>query len=515
MLIYPALNEATQPPVVLLHGWGFDASSMAPLVEPLRQNAEVWCVNLPGFGDADALDTTDYESVLDYLQEQLPARACLVGWSVGGVLALTYAARFPERVTALATLAVNAKFVATNDWPEAMAVRVNRLFNQGFAADNQAGLKRFCAIVAQGSPDERGRTRALRRLCAEPDAEAADTWLAYLHMLAESDLRSCLADMALPVLHLLAERDALVPVSAAPAIQALNPAHRVEVIAEAGHALHWDQTQSVGERLSEFLGAQAAHQLDKHWIAKSFSRAAASYDSAARLQRSVGAQLLSQVPATPGVALDLGSGTGQFLKPLAEVAGAQVIALDIALGMLEYARAEGRPAQARLCADAQALPLSDGSVNLVFSSLAVQWCESLQALACELYRVIAPGGGLCLSTLTEGTLKELHQAWQSVDAFVHVNHFLPATTLVAALAHAGFVDITVTQSEEVLYCPSLRSLSRELKALGAHNVNTGRPKGLTGRKRLAALEAAYECLRQPEGLPATYNVCYLKASKPQ
>ena len=49
---------------------------------------------------------------------------------------------------------------------------------------------------------------------------------------------------------------------------------------------------------------------------------------------------------------------------------------------------------------------------------------------------------------------------------------------------------------------------RELKAIGAHNVTAGRARGLTGRKRLAAMTQAYETQRRDGELPATYEVIH-------
>ena len=60
----------------------------------------------------------------------------------------------------------------------------------------------------------------------------------------------------------------------------------------------------------------------------------------------------------------------------------------------------------------------------------------------------------------------------------------------------------------------VRQLTHELKALGAHNLNPGRPEGLTGKARLQGLMAAYEQFRQPQGLPATYQVVYAMLEKP-
>jgi len=62
----------------------------------------------------------------------------------------------------------------------------------------------------------------------------------------------------------------------------------------------------------------------------------------------------------------------------------------------------------------------------------------------------------------------------------------------------------------VLEYAELRELTRELKALGAHNVNSGRPTGLTGRERVRGFQRAYELQRNSAGkLPATYQVWYL------
>lgn len=360
-----------------------------------------------------------------------------------------------------------------------------------------------------------GRARHLRALLQPPESGQLAAWQGGLELLSQSDLRAVLPQIKTPCLHLLAAGDALVPAAARAAISGLNPAHQVALISGAGHALHWDRPEPVAEALTAFLRSAGSGQLDKRWVAKSFSRAAASYDSAARLQRQVGNKLLSRLPPVCGVLVDLGTGTGHFLDGLKRAnPDAQLIALDIAEGMLQHSRRQRRPADAWLCADAEALPLADASVAAYFSSLAIQWCEDYGRVFAELERSLRPGGLVCLSTLTEGTLAELRRAWQAVDGYVHVNRFVAQEQLRHALERAGFVDLDICEERVVLHCEDLRALSAELKALGAHNVNTGRPRGLTGRKRLERLEAVYERERTAAGVPASYQVCYICARKP-
>jgi len=238
----------------------------------------------------------------------------------------------------------------------------------------------------------------------------------------------------------------------------------------------------------------------------------------AALQRAVGVSLLQQLPdeLAPSRWLDLGSGTGYFSRVLAQrFAPASGLAVDIAEGMLRHARDEQGGAQYHVAGDAERLPLADDSVDLVFSSLAVQWCGQFASVLEEARRVLRPGGVLAFSSLCVGTLDELRASWQAVDGMVHVNRFRRFEDYQRLCAASGLEQLGLQQQAHVLHYPHVRGLTHELKALGAHNLNPGRPSGLTGRARMQGLLQAYEAFRQPQGLPATYQVVYGVLRKPQ
>lgn len=255
---------------------------------------------------------------------------------------------------------------------------------------------------------------------------------------------------------------------------------------------------------------------DKRQVAASFSRAAESYDAVAELQRNVGTQLLARLPTSlrPRRWLDLGCGTGYFTRALAErFAQGEGLAVDIAEGMLRHARPQGGAAHF-IAGDAEALPLQSDNVELLFSSLALQWCADFPRVLSEAQRVLHPGGVLAFSSLCVGTLQELRDSWLAVDGFVHVNRFRRFEDYQQLCAASGLQPLTLQRQAEVLHFADLRSLTTSLKDLGAHNLNPGRPGGLTGRSRIRALIEAYECFRQPQGLPATYQVVYGVLQKP-
>ncbi|RRV04799.1 malonyl-[acyl-carrier protein] O-methyltransferase BioC [Pseudomonas sp. v388] len=255
---------------------------------------------------------------------------------------------------------------------------------------------------------------------------------------------------------------------------------------------------------------------DKRQVAASFSRAAGSYDSVAELQRAVGGELLHRLPdgSQPQRWLDLGCGTGYFSRVLTKMfPESEGIALDIAEGMLRHARPLGG-ARYFVAGDAERLPLRDQSCELIFSSLAVQWCSDFSAVLSEARRVLQPGGVFAFASLCVGTLHELRESWRAVDGLVHVNRFREQDDYRRLCAASRLHLRTLEVRPHVLHYPDVRSLTHELKALGAHNLNPGRPSGLTGRQRILGLVQAYERFRVEAGLPATYQVVYGVLEKP-
>lgn len=261
--------------------------------------------------------------------------------------------------------------------------------------------------------------------------------------------------------------------------------------------------------------------IDPNVVRRAFARAAARYDATAVLQHEVEARLLERVDElgiAPARVLDLGAGTGGGTASLRKRFGAAlVVALDQALPMLrEAGRRRGwwKPFQ-RVAGDANALPLREASLDLVFSSLCLQWCPDLPRVFGELRRVLKPGGALLFTTFGPETLHELRGAWAAADGAPHVNRFADLPEIGDALLAAGFRDPVVDLDTITVTYRDARTLMRELREIGAGNADAARPRGLTGKARLARVLAAYEAHRRADGtLPATYEVIHARAIAP-
>jgi malonyl-CoA O-methyltransferase len=260
--------------------------------------------------------------------------------------------------------------------------------------------------------------------------------------------------------------------------------------------------------------ANEVFALDRARLRASFERASAGYESAAALQARVATELLERLAAfnfQPRVLLDLGAGTGRVTRELKRrYPRALVIALDLSPGMLREARRHQHLWRRfeRVCGDALRLPLASGSVDLVFSSLMLQWCEPLDAAFAEVRRVLRPEGFFAFSTLGPDTLNELRHAWTQADGYNHVNGFVDMHDVGDALVRAGLTEPVLDVERLILNYPDALALMRDLKAIGARNATAGRPRSLAGRARLTRVLEAYEAFRRAGQLPATYEVVY-------
>ena len=258
-------------------------------------------------------------------------------------------------------------------------------------------------------------------------------------------------------------------------------------------------------------------ELDRRQVIRNFNAAAAGYEAAAALQQKTAENLAERLECMrldPAKVLDLGAGTGYGARLLARrYPRAYIVQMDFAHKMLLEARRQapsrrtGRAAWVR--ADAHCLPFRSHSLDLVFSNFMLQWCAAIKRVFQECLRVLRPGGLLLFSTCGPDTLRELRWGWSQVDKFPHVHFFPDMHDVGDELVQAGFQAPVMEVEYFTLTYPDFDALLRELRRLGSRSAVRPRRGGLAGsRDARRRVRDAYETLRIPQGLPATYEVIY-------
>jgi malonyl-CoA O-methyltransferase len=262
-------------------------------------------------------------------------------------------------------------------------------------------------------------------------------------------------------------------------------------------------------------------RLDKESVKKSFNRAAKSYDNAAILQEEVLNRLqqrLQYIRHRPETIVDVGCGTGKAIPGLHKrYPRARVCALDIAESMLALAGPRfGLLHRKRLvAADLEQMPFASQSFDLVFSSLALQWCNDLNAALGEFARVSRPGALLMFSSFGPATLHELAASWEALEPYPHVHRFVDMHDVGDAMMAAGFAQPVVDAETIRVEYGEFRDLLADLKNIGASNADVSRRRGLTTPAKLDRLESSYRRRGFENGkYVASYEVVYGHAWRP-
>ncbi|MCL1138184.1 pimeloyl-ACP methyl ester esterase BioH [Shewanella pneumatophori] len=241
------------PDLVILHGWGVNSAVFAPLKYALS-DYRVHFVDLPGFGYSQVVEGNIHHW-LTAIMQQVPQTAIWTGWSLGGLVTKLAAAHYPERVSALCTIASSPCFMAREDWPGIPAEVLGQFASQ-LTKDLDKTVERFLAIQAMGSQTAKADIKQLRELVlARPSAQQS-ALAQGLNMLENVDLRAEVAAIKQPWLRVWGRLDGLVPRRVIKAMPQLENSQDL-ILAKASHAPFISHTEEFIEGYKLWLNSAA------------------------------------------------------------------------------------------------------------------------------------------------------------------------------------------------------------------------------------------------------------------
>lgn len=214
------MNSAVwQPCLHQLPGW----------IKPL-------CIDLPGYGASVDVDAGTLDEYVEHVAQQITRPVLLVGWSLGGLVSLKLAQRYPEKVSGLFQLATNPKFVQDSDWQTAIEASVFEQFASSLEQDRVKTIRRFLALQVRGTDTSMRTIRELQRAIDERGLPRIEALFAGLEILSRTDLTGAVQQLECPVTWLLGEKDALVPLELADSLKQMSSNADIQILAAAGHA---------------------------------------------------------------------------------------------------------------------------------------------------------------------------------------------------------------------------------------------------------------------------------------
>jgi len=244
-------------PLVLLHGWAMNLRVFDALRARLAPHYAVTVIDLPGHGRSPWPSDWSAARQLALIAEAVPPGATLIGWSLGGQLALQIAAEGARTLTGLILIATTPRFVRGEHWPYALAPATLQQFARALEHHGAQVISDFLDLQVRGSSDATSVRTTLRSALANQGFAQPQALTAGLSLLEHNDLRACARAVAIPTLVIAGQYDRIVPPEAAQALAALLPRARLQLVRRSGHAPFLSHLEQVATALLQFLGSSS------------------------------------------------------------------------------------------------------------------------------------------------------------------------------------------------------------------------------------------------------------------
>jgi pimeloyl-[acyl-carrier protein] methyl ester esterase len=243
------------PPLVLLHGWAMHSGIWGPLVPRLARRFRVHAVDLPGHGHSALAPPFTLDGAVDAVSAAIAGErhpVSVLGWSLGGLVAMRWATREPSRVGALALVATSPRFAAAPDWPHAASAETLSRFGDELHVAWKLTIQRFLSLQMSGSEHGRRTLAALRQQVfarGEPSPKALQ---GALDVIVTADLRAEVPAIAQRAVVISGDRDTLAPVAAGRWLADHLPHATFASIPGASHVPFLSHEQAFADALDGF-----------------------------------------------------------------------------------------------------------------------------------------------------------------------------------------------------------------------------------------------------------------------
>ena len=243
------------PNLTMLHGWGLNGAVWNGVRDALAKKFTLHIVDLPGHGHSQGEAITILTEIVDSIAKVMPRYSHLLGWSLGGQIALELARRHADRIDKLLLVATTPCFLQRENWPHAVPPAVLNDFGARLLNNTTATIKSFLALQVLNQPNMRDTMTKLQAALASRGNIDPAALAGGLEILRGTDLRKQLTQVAQSTLVMQGDHDALAPEPAGRWLAKHLPHARYVVIPHAAHAPFLSHRATFLHELDFFLAA--------------------------------------------------------------------------------------------------------------------------------------------------------------------------------------------------------------------------------------------------------------------
>jgi len=241
-------------PLLMIHGWGVNSKIWISLVDELKLFATVYVVDLPGMGGSRSISPYTLNNIAKEIKANVSIKKCnILGWSLGGQVAMYLAIKMPEFVEKLILISTTPCFVEKKDWPYG----VNKQFFLNFEIEAKKNLNdtlmKFFLIQTRGINDSKKMMRFLKNEFIELRDENKSGMHSALNVLKETDLRNDVKKINKHTLIITGDKDRLTNIKASIWLNETIKGAKLKEIKGANHIPFLSHKETMTVSVKKFL----------------------------------------------------------------------------------------------------------------------------------------------------------------------------------------------------------------------------------------------------------------------
>lgn len=430
----------------------------------------------------------------------------LIGWSLGGSIALEYAAQYP--VEKLIIISGTACYLKSDNNPDGIEPLRLEALSKGVAQTKEQSLRRFISTVCSPNYSEQEFDKYYQDAYAVP-AEILVSNLEYF----KNDFRPICTKIQCPTLILHDSEDRVVPVAQGELLSDLIPQAKKYFTSSFGHLVIERHPEILAREIEKLFRVAKNDDSQVSAVESSFSKSASTYDDHSYVQKEIANKLLSLIPNDPTInsILDLGAGTGYLSEKLNHsFPEADLTLADISADMLNVANAKVSKAKLLRLNFDQLNSAQIGKFDLVASSAALHWANSFEKLVVSLSEICS--NYLAISIMLYGTLHELRNSRLEI-----VPNKKPYPELRSLDYYANIIakHFNLISSSDLSFVHYYQSPELAIEALRKTGVNGGSQEKLTKDEFTRLIELYRNKYGSEKGYPLSFNAGFILASRGQ
>ena len=242
-------------PIVLIHGWGMSGKIWEEFSKVMKYKNKLYIIDLPGMGKSEIIKPYKIDNLIDKIHELIPENVTIIGWSLGGQIAMKYCLKYPKTVNNLVCISSTPCFIRKPGWEYGVSINYFSRFKKNLLNNWQKTLKSF--FLLQIKEDKKSKN-ILKKLESDFMGQQPPTKKGLeksLEILEEIDMRNDLKNINIPTLIISGKQDSISNYKASVWMQSQIKESKIFIFDLAGHMPFLNYQTKCFELVEEFLGS--------------------------------------------------------------------------------------------------------------------------------------------------------------------------------------------------------------------------------------------------------------------